>query len=872
MATATMNATAATSASAPEIHTRHTLPAPSILPSVSLDAQLMSSPRVASSGPPTQASSPNSADLASASSDASSEPDPQILEALRSKDRLYILKLGEQMESMISDRRPRLDLTPATSYQRMLVHRCSAYYKLIPERDDATKSITVLYCAESRIPSRRIRELVPLEESAQPAFKIMRRGTQDSAKTRVASQTGSVAGDDDSSDVDPSETGSIGGRSNATGTAAKKYKTLEEREAEYNEARSRIFMDFDEKDKEKDKHMSANSSTLSVNSSSASASTSGTRCSSIGDLDDSASSAATESEWSGPVTRDKRDNRRGGSAGSSSRSIRSSGASYNPTGSGSSRDSRATSPSFTYPSMYDPQAVEGMAYGAPPHGYMTHYVYPYAHAPGQPTPPYAYPYYMPYGYPPVHMADPASGGLPDQMYAPPQGTPPQMTYMNGYMWPQPQSGQPVLPPQSNPTSPGSGGANLPQQQHPSSPQPPNAPPLPYHHYMPPGQYNPYAMPGYPPPPGTYPPPGQFAPPQMPGQQLYTPDAGAGGYMNGNGGDGTNNGRSLSRNGHNNKRGSQRARGAWYPPSGRGSEYTYNHNYGSGPGGNDAVGPRLNTNFRRISSGSGSTGARTPGDEASSTASSSTSSSSRQTYTSTSTSSKHPLPARPDWAVGMKAQPGLYVPRHHDHGNANSRTMSPARLGGQAHLAPQHQPPILHSNDFPPLSSGGPERRLPAVGGAWTNPSSMRSIMTPGPQGSNTQGTALVHYPNAQHPAGQNTNVGPPLTDDQEVGFERPPPKGPAELFNPKSNTRGSTTSRGDRSSKAGQAETQDVSNEQAQVTEDVTDAALAEKVGILTVDEHVAGEDEASASAARPPSAIPPPSVEADGGLDEGDS
>lgn len=31
--------------------------------------------------------------------------DPQILEALRSKDRLYVLKLGEQMEALIQERK-----------------------------------------------------------------------------------------------------------------------------------------------------------------------------------------------------------------------------------------------------------------------------------------------------------------------------------------------------------------------------------------------------------------------------------------------------------------------------------------------------------------------------------------------------------------------------------------------------------------------------------------------------------------------------------------------------------------------------------------------------------------------------------------------
>jgi hypothetical protein len=31
--------------------------------------------------------------------------DPQILEALRSKDRLYVLKLGELMEGLINERK-----------------------------------------------------------------------------------------------------------------------------------------------------------------------------------------------------------------------------------------------------------------------------------------------------------------------------------------------------------------------------------------------------------------------------------------------------------------------------------------------------------------------------------------------------------------------------------------------------------------------------------------------------------------------------------------------------------------------------------------------------------------------------------------------
>lgn len=37
--------------------------------------------------------------------EVSAEVDPQIMEALRGKDRLYVLKLGEQFEELISERR-----------------------------------------------------------------------------------------------------------------------------------------------------------------------------------------------------------------------------------------------------------------------------------------------------------------------------------------------------------------------------------------------------------------------------------------------------------------------------------------------------------------------------------------------------------------------------------------------------------------------------------------------------------------------------------------------------------------------------------------------------------------------------------------------
>ncbi|KAJ7918672.1 hypothetical protein B0H13DRAFT_1568783, partial [Mycena leptocephala] len=144
------------------------------------------------------------------------------------------------MEALISDRtqtRQRIDLSPATTYQRMLVHRCSAYYGLSPETDSMTKAISVLITHESRIPPRRLADLAPPPAEAPPKFKIMMRNPR--------SQAGSVTGDDgDVSDVEASETGSLGGRSSAS--TSKHRRTIEERTAAYNEARSRIFIDFEE--------------------------------------------------------------------------------------------------------------------------------------------------------------------------------------------------------------------------------------------------------------------------------------------------------------------------------------------------------------------------------------------------------------------------------------------------------------------------------------------------------------------------------------------------------------------------------------------------------------------------------------------------
>jgi hypothetical protein len=267
----------------------------------------------------------------------------------------------------------------------------------------------------------------------------MRRSLQDK-RPKAHSQTGSTTGEDaETSDVDASESGSLGGRSNATSAGSKKRMTIEEREAAYNEARSRIFMNFEEKEKE----MSTSSSTPSLTSGSASTSNGGE---SVGDED---SGSVNDSEWSGSShSRDRKDGRRFGNGGPH-RGLRSSAPPFNSDMANGVRNSRSSSPSYTYPTLYDPSAPNNYDYpqtnGSAAMGY-SQYMYPYAHAEQASAPHFAYPYYSHYtnySSPQQSMPMDATQAMNNDIYHPHQPVP----YPSPYMWsPHPQaplSGVPV---------------------------------------------------------------------------------------------------------------------------------------------------------------------------------------------------------------------------------------------------------------------------------------------------------------------------------------------------------------------------------------------------------------------------------------------
>ncbi|THH05400.1 hypothetical protein EW145_g4822 [Phellinidium pouzarii] len=733
--------------------------------------------------------------------------DLQILEALKSKDRLFVLKLGEQMEALIREQQLSFEHEPTV-------------------RDKSSiRDMAVLITMESKIPTRRISELVPAEHTPHPTFKIMRRSDQDRRRQKSSiSRPDSIAGEDgELSDPGPSETGSMGSRS----TTSRKRMTIAEREAAYQEARSRIFMNFEEKEKAKERDTSASSSTFSLISASGSGSQSGgAGGSSISDIDDNASTAPTESEWSAPVTDLGRGGDSGMSSGGSTRSYRSASSPFNG---GSGRASGTASPAITYPSLYDSSAhavaYEPPGYMTPPGGYMASpypfYAYPPHNAGQIPPGPYLapYPYYHPpYPYGPPHQHPHSSSDPASPVAGPIDGYSHHaaVSYMGPgpYGWmPPPSTPQRHHPPPEGHPPPGSHQVHTPPMQ--GAPHMPYSPhqyqcmtspgPLPYNGYpsyfQPPPQshvpiIHPNSQPIYP---IELPPTNGHGPDQDATSRVSSGNGSPSPTLSRHGNSSGNSNGQHYMGGNTNKRGAPPTRGVWsYGPgigvhtNAPGSGIPFGSGI-SGNGGGETVGPRLSSAMRRTSgASSGSSGNRTPGEETASTASSSaSSSSSRRTYMSV---SKHPLPARPDWAAGLKAQPTLHPPTRTRHESNNSRNMSPARPHHQTNhhqsqqSTPQQLEPIfLQATDFPPLSSiSNPSTdKRPSVGGAWSNPSpAARAILSPSTghtnqaQG-NAYGTALFNHSMVNGPGVPNR------LEDDERGFERPPPKTSAELFNPK---------------------------------------------------------------------------------------
>ncbi|CAE6435870.1 unnamed protein product [Rhizoctonia solani] len=608
------------------------------------------------------------------------EPDPTIVEALSgSKDRLFVLKLGDDFDNLLSERGntpgKRCTYAPQSSYQRLLVHRCAQYYKLAIEAD--AKSISVMLGPESRTPKSRISEIVPMEQTPAPAFKIMRRTADERARAKQPGRPDST-GDDQ-----PDPTAST------EEPKRRPQMTIEERTAAYEQARSRIFQGFQEKDGQPSPPPTRRDS------------------------------GNSELRWV--------DKQRRSDFSSSSR------------GSPIPQD-MATIPASYYPPMlFNPNAPSAPAHPPPQ---------PYDPNLNQQPVPYMYgpQYYPMYAYYPQPQYDPRQAPVPAmQMAYPPQGVAYPFPPQHAATWPPPIQPQPQSQPQHSPETRHA----FPQMAHPP-PQPnrhmhmPPTDPFPPHQYMQPYQYAGFV--------------------HQPVLVPTPPDAPGSGHSS----------RSGSRNGHGNGHSSNGSSGGAKGP--RSSAGTWGASTVATPMRSvTGVNRRLSTSSSSTSAYSSSgggpgSGSRTPADETASIASSASSSSSRRTYTSTSTTSKHPLPPRPDWAVGIMADSTLSRTTSSSSTDSRLRMTSRSSSGNQIPRAGTGTVKLgatANVADFPPLNSnangnGNGAAQNGARTGPWGREGSPASLF-----GSN----------------GMNPPAGPARRFEETDSIGRPAPKS-FGLYNP----------------------------------------------------------------------------------------
>ncbi|CAE6399371.1 unnamed protein product [Rhizoctonia solani] len=562
----------------------------------------------------------------SATDSTRDEPDPTIVEALSgSKDRLFVLKLGDDFDNLLSERGntpgKRCTYAPPSSYQRMLVHRCAQYYKLAIEADG--KTISVMLGPESRTPKSRISEIVPIEQTPAPAFKIMRRTADERARAKQPGRADSTG--DDQPD----------------GTAAteepkrRAQMTIEERTAAYEQARSRIFEGFQEKDDQPSPPPTRRDS------------------------------GNSEPRWV--------DKQRRSDFSSSSR------------GSPIPQDMTSIPASYYPPMLFNPNAPSAPSHPPP----QSQSYDPNVSAPV----PYMYgpQYYPVYAYYPQPQYDPRQGPVPGMQmgYGPPQGVAYPFPPQHAATWPPPIQPQPQLQPQPQ-HGPETQRHAFPQMAHPPQPNrhmhmSPQNDPFPSHQYMQPYQYA-----------------GYMHQPVLVPTPSDAPGSGSG-----------HSSRSGSRNGHGSAHGSNGSNGGAKGPRssvGPWSASTVATPMRSVTGVNRRLSTSSSSTSAYSSSGGGpGSGSRTPADETASIASSASSSSSRRTYTSTSTTSKHPLPPRPDWAVGLMAEPSLSRTTSTSSTDSRLRMTSRSSSGNQiprAGAGPVKLGTTASATDFPPLNGNG----------------------------------------------------------------------------------------------------------------------------------------------------------------------
>lgn len=140
------------------------------------------------------------------------------------KDRVMMLKIEQELVTLARDKCKTHYKFPAmSSYQRMLVHRCAAYFGMEHNIETSGKCVVVNKTRNTRVPERRfrehIREDVPFCE--EPRRSILKRDSSSFEDCRYKS---------------PERGGHLG-------LESRRSKSFEEREEEYEKVRRRIFKD-----------------------------------------------------------------------------------------------------------------------------------------------------------------------------------------------------------------------------------------------------------------------------------------------------------------------------------------------------------------------------------------------------------------------------------------------------------------------------------------------------------------------------------------------------------------------------------------------------------------------------------------------------
>ncbi|XP_057655106.1 cAMP-regulated phosphoprotein 21 isoform X2 [Diorhabda carinulata] len=136
------------------------------------------------------------------------------------KDRALMLRIEQELVNLAKDKcKTHYKFPPMSSYQRMLVHRCAAYFGMDHNIEPTGKSVIVNKTKNTRIPDIEFKEHVKddIIFSEEPRRSILKR---------------------DSNSIDDY---SFKSPDRSFGSESRRSKSIEEREEEYEKARRRIF-------------------------------------------------------------------------------------------------------------------------------------------------------------------------------------------------------------------------------------------------------------------------------------------------------------------------------------------------------------------------------------------------------------------------------------------------------------------------------------------------------------------------------------------------------------------------------------------------------------------------------------------------------